>query len=68
MSLGAARESYGVVIDTDTLRVDGEATEKRRQSIRTAGGDTKMFHRFDYFETEAEELAWVEGNMPRGAR
>ena len=61
----AARESYGVVINPDTLRVDGAATEERRQSIRAARGETKMFHRFDYFQTADEELEWVERNMPR---
>ena len=65
VSLDAARESYGVVINPDTLRVDGEATEEQRQSIRAARGDTKMFHRFDYFQTADEELRWVERHMPR---
>ena len=67
VSLDAARKSYGVVIDSETLRVDGEATEEQRQSIRAARGETKMFHRFDYFQTADEELRWVERNMPRGA-
>ena len=61
----AARESYGVVINPDTLRVDGAATEEQRRSIRAARGDVKMFHRFDYFQTADEELEWVERNMPR---
>ena len=67
VSLDAARDSYGVAINPDTLRIDGEATEEQRQRIRAARGDTKMFHRFDYFQTAEEELAWVERNMPRGA-
>ena len=65
VSMDSARESYGVVINPDTLQVDGEATEEQRQSIRAARGDVKMFHRFDYFQTADEELRWVERNMPR---
>ena len=65
VSMDTARESYGVVINPDTLRVDGEATEEQRQSIRVARGETKMFHRFEYFQTADEELSWVERNMPR---
>ena len=65
VSLEAARESYGVVINPGALRVDGEATEEQRQNIRAGRGDVKMFHRFDYFQTAEEELRWVERNMPR---
>ncbi len=65
VSLNAARESYGVIIDPDTQRIDGEATEEQRQRIRATRGETRMFHRFNYFQTEAEELQWVEKNMPR---
>ena len=61
----AARASYGVVIDADTLRVDGAATETQRQRIRAQRGRTAIFHRFNYFQDEAEELRWVEQHMPR---
>ena len=65
VSLAAARERYGVVINPDTLRVDGGATEAQRQSIGSQRGETKLFHRFEYFQTAEEELRWVERNMPR---
>ena len=31
----------------------------------SARGDTKFFHRFNYFNTEDEEYQWVNQNMPR---
>jgi N-methylhydantoinase B len=34
VSLGKAREDYGVVIDPGTMRVDGDATEDLRRSMR----------------------------------
>jgi N-methylhydantoinase B len=36
VSIGAARERYGVVIDATTLALDAEATERLRASIRAA--------------------------------
>ena len=66
VSLDAARESYGVIINPNTQRIDGEATEEQRQRIRATRGEPRIFHRFNYFQTEAEELQWVEKNMPRG--
>jgi N-methylhydantoinase B/oxoprolinase/acetone carboxylase alpha subunit len=34
VSLEGARESYGVVIDPETLTVDREETEKLRESLK----------------------------------
>ena len=40
VSVGQARQMYGVVIDPDTFEVDGEATEKaRRESKRKDSGE-----------------------------
>jgi len=36
VSLEKAREDYGVVINPRTLKVDGEATRKFRDSLRKA--------------------------------
>ena len=65
VSLEAALERYGVAIDPDTLEVDTRGSETRREEIRKARGETKLFHRFEYFQTEAEELEWVNKHMPR---
>jgi N-methylhydantoinase B len=65
VSVEAARDSYGVVINPETNQVDQLATESQRDQIRVARGDTKMFHRFNYFQTEAEEYEWINRNIPR---
>ncbi len=65
VSVEAARDSYGVVIDLEAQRADESATEVQRKHIRAARGDTKMFHRFNYFQTESEEFRWVNRNIPR---
>ena len=36
VSLGAAREVYGVVLDAETLAVDAAATRKQRAKIRAS--------------------------------
>jgi len=65
VSVGAAKISYGVVIDPDTLVVDQRVTTALRQELGTSRGPTKLFHRFNYFDTAEEELKWVEKNIPR---
>ena len=65
VSLPAAFDLYGVVIDADSLNLDTAGTEARRGEIDKTRGKTKLFHRFDYFDSAAEELAWVNRNMPR---
>ena len=65
VSLQAARDSYGVIIDPETETVDIPATETERAKIRAQRGGTRMFHRFGYFDTDAEEFAWVNRNIPR---
>ena len=65
VSVEAANESYGVVINPNTLVVDQLATGKRRQELLSSRGPTKMFHRFEYFDTAEEELQWVNENIPR---
>jgi len=61
----AALDDYGVVIDGDALTVDLAATAAKREAIRNARGNTGLFHRFGYFDSEAEELEWVNRNIPR---
>jgi len=36
VSFGAARDTYGVVLDPETLAIDAAATQKRRAEIRAA--------------------------------
>ncbi|PZC51113.1 MAG: hypothetical protein DK304_000348 [Chloroflexi bacterium] len=36
-----------------------------RSDLRRKRGDTKMFHRFIYFDDELEEREWIERNMRR---
>ena len=61
----AALDDYGVVIDGDALTVDTAATAAKREAIRNARGNTGLFHRFGYFDSESEELEWVNRNIPR---
>lgn len=65
VSVDAAQNSYGVVIDTETLVVDQRATAAARSEFHISRGPTKLFHRFEYFDTAEEELEWVEKNIPR---
>ena len=65
VSISGAMESYGVIIDPDSLTVDGTRTEAKRDHIRRARGNTRLFHRFNYFDSEAEEFEWVNRNIPR---
>jgi hypothetical protein len=65
VSVAAAEDSFGVVIDPDTLVIDQRATTALRQEIGTSRDPTKLFHRFNYFDTAEEELEWVEKNIPR---
>ena len=66
VSAEAARDSYGVIIDPDSRTVDERATEAQRKHLRIVRGGTKMFHRFQYFQTESEEFEWINRNIPRG--
>ena len=65
VSLESALSSYGVVIDPEALQFDAPGTEAKRMGMLSARGDTKLFHRFNYFNTEEEEYQWVNQNMPR---
>ena len=65
VSVEAAQHSYGVVIDPVTMAVDHSGTTSMRRDLRASRGPTKLFHRFNYFDTAEEELAWVEQNIPR---
>ena len=65
VSMRAALDDYGVVIDADAMVVDAAATDAKRAEIRSARGKTGLFHRFGYFDSEAEELEWVNRNIPR---
>jgi len=65
VSLQSALNDYGVVIAEDGLAVDAAATAAKREQMRAGRGKTGLFHRFSYFDSEAEELEWVNRNIPR---
>jgi N-methylhydantoinase B len=65
VSVESAQESYGVVIDPEIMVVDQRATAAKRSELQASRGPTKLFHRFEYFDTAEEELEWVERNIPR---
>ncbi len=65
VSMRSALEHYGVVIDPASMTVDEDCTGGKRDSIRESRGPTKLFHRFEYFDSEEEEFEWVCKNMPR---
>ena len=39
VTIGAARAEYGVVLDPDTGSIDADATERRREAVRSGGVD-----------------------------
>ena len=45
--------------------MDERATGDMRFERQAARAPTKLFHRFEDFDTAAEELEWVEKNIPR---
>jgi hypothetical protein len=47
------------------LVIDERATTAKRRELGASRGPTKLFHRFEYFDTAEEELEWVEKNIPR---
>ena len=61
----AALNDYGVVLDEPGMAVDAAATAAKRNEMRSDRSKTGLFHRFGYFDSEAEELEWVNRNMPR---
>ena len=65
VSRESAEEHYGVIIDASSLAVDQPRTESRRKEISDARGGTKLFHRFEYFDSEEDEFQWVKRHMPR---
>ena len=65
VSAESALESYGVVIDPGTIIVDEKKTEAARQELRKARGPTKLFHRFNYFDSADEEFEWIKQRFPR---
>ena len=65
VSLGAAVKAYGVVIDPVTMEVDDSGSASMRRDLTNTRGQTKLFHRFDYFDSSEEEFEWVKRNIPR---
>ena len=65
VSTDAAFQRYGVAIDPVALEIDASGTESLRKDIRKSRGRTKLFHRFDYYDTAEEELEWVNKRLPR---
>ena len=56
VSLESALSSYGVVIDPEALQFDAPGTEAKRMGMLSARGDTKLFHRFNYYNTEEDRI------------
>ena len=54
-----------MVIDPDTRAADLLGTEAHRRDLRAVREQPRLFHRFLYFDDEAEERQWIERNMPR---
>ncbi len=65
VTLDAALRDYGVVIDPVTLKADEPGTEAKRKDISSSRGPTKLFHRFNYFDTADEEYEWIIEHFPR---
>ena len=65
VSVEAARSEYGVVIDSESLKLDDRGTRAFRKDLRQAREQPKLFHRFIYFDDEEEERQWIERHMPR---
>ena len=65
VSLKGASDSYGVVIDPDSMEVDDAGTAGMRRKLAQSRGPAKLFHRFEYFDTADEEFEWVKRNIPR---
>jgi N-methylhydantoinase B len=65
VTLEAALRDYGVVIDPVTLKTDEQGTEAKRKDISSSRGPTKLFHRFNYYDTADEEYEWINEHFPR---
>ena len=65
VSLKSARSEYGVIIDPETLKIDGPGSLALRKDLRQGRERPKLFHRFIYFEEEEEERRWIEHHLPR---
>ena len=65
VSLESALRDYGVVIDPVSMATDEKGTQAMRKDIRRSRGPTKLFHRFNYFDTADEEYQWINAHFPR---
>ena len=65
VSLKSAHSDYGVVVDPDSLKADVSGSLALRKDLRQVREQPKLFHRFIYFDDEAEERRWIERHMPR---
>jgi len=65
VTVEAAHSEYGVAIDPVTLKVDLPGTKALRRDLASNRGDTKMFHRFMYFDDEEEERLWITRHFPQ---
>ena len=64
VSVEAAQSSHGVVIDPVTVVVDQRGTAMRKD-LEISRGPTKLFHRFNYFDTAEEGSEWMGRKIPR---
>ncbi len=47
------------------MGTDEKGTQAMRKDIRMSRGPTKLFHRFNYFDTADEEYEWIKEHFPR---
>lgn len=65
VSMNGAMENYGVVINPTSMLIDQNGTKITREQLKTRRGPTKLFHRFNYFDSADEELQFIEATFPR---
>ena len=65
ISLNGAMESYGVIINPSSMLIDQSCTKIERAKLRNTRGPTKLFHRFNYFDSADEEFQFIEAAFPR---
>ena len=65
ISLNGAMESYGVIINSSSMLIDQNGTKITREQLKNTRGPTKLFHRFNYFDSADEEFQFIEAAFPR---
>ena len=65
ISLNGAMESYGVIINSSSMLIDQNGTKIAREQLKNTRGPTKLFHRFNYFDSADDEFEFIEAAFPR---